>query len=220
MFQKILIVESLDSILLGLVTSLQNHFQAEIDTAKDGDGGMLKIKSQLTQNKAYDLIITSLNYAPQKSHSIKMGENFISAARSILPGIKVMVYSDSIHSFRIHKLFHEHKINAYVGHGPNSMPEVIDAIKMLYKSEVEFISPKILPFNQTAPDVELNDFDIELLRQLAKGKSQPEISDFFMKKGIHASISTIEKHISRLRLQFDAVNTTNLVVLAKDTGII
>jgi two-component system, NarL family, captular synthesis response regulator RcsB len=221
MFKKILIAESLDSILLGLSTSLQKHFEAHADIAKNGDSGLLKIKKAVNDNEDYDLIITSLGYSNTNDSQIKSGEEFIETARHILPGIKVMVYSDDVHPYRIHKLFHYHKINAFVAHGPDSMPEIIDAVKMMATSEVVFLSPKYLPFNQNNLGVDLNDFDVRLLKYLSLGKSQPEISRIFITEGIsHASVSTIEKRINKLRTDLNAVNTINLVVLAKEAGII
>ena len=35
----------------------------------------------------------------------------------------------------------------------------------------------------------------------------------------HASVSTIEKRINRLKLEFEAINTINLIALAKDTPV-
>jgi DNA-binding NarL/FixJ family response regulator len=220
MFKKILITESLDSILIGLSTSLQKHFEAFADIAKNGDNGLLKIKKAINDNEVYDLIITSLDYNNTDS-LIKSGEDLIVAARLLLPGIKVMVYSDEVHPYRIHKLFHTYKINAFVAHGPDSMAEIIDAVKTIAISEVVFFSPKHQPYTHNNSGLDLTDFDVRLLKYLSLGKSQPEISRIFLTEGIsHASVSTIEKRINKLRIDLNAVNTINLVVIAKEAGII
>ncbi|KOS04645.1 hypothetical protein AM493_00260 [Flavobacterium akiainvivens] len=218
MFKHILIVESLDSILLGLTTALQNNFAAQIDTALNGDAGIEKIKKAVHEN-GYDLIITGLDYA--NPETVESGEAFIDAARAVLPGVKAMVYSNDTRPYRIHKLFHNHKVNAFVAHSPDSMPQVIDALKMISKSEVIFVSPRYLPFHENNLGIELSDFDIRLLRHLSAGKSQPEISRIFTDEGIaHASVSTIEKRINKLRYQLDAKNTIHLITIAKEAGVI
>ncbi len=220
MFKKILIIETLDSIVLGIATSLQKNFYSEADTCKNAGSGIHKIKAALKQNIAYDLIITRLDYTHEYGE-INTGETFITAARQLLPNVKIIVYTDNTNSFRIHELFHKHKINAFVAYGPDSMAEVAEAIRTLYTSGSIFISPACLPLSKNLPNLDLNDFDIELLKLLSQGKSQPEISNFLIENGMgHASISTIEKRVNKLKLQFEAINTINLIALAKDTGII
>ena len=69
--------------------------------------------------------------------------------------------------------------------------------------------------------LEIDDFDIRLLTYLAKGLSQDEISLALRKKNITPnSLSTIEKRLNKLKLQFKANNVIHLVAITKDLGLI
>jgi hypothetical protein len=69
--------------------------------------------------------------------------------------------------------------------------------------------------------LEFDDYDAKLLDQLSKGLSQDEISMLFKNNNTNPSgISSIEKRISKLRIQFNANNSTHLVTIVKDLGLI
>ena len=69
--------------------------------------------------------------------------------------------------------------------------------------------------------MEFDGYDVALITQLSKGWSQEEISQYFKTKNITpSSLSSIEKRINKLRIQFSANNTTHLVTIVKDLGLI
>jgi hypothetical protein len=56
---------------------------------------------------------------------------------------------------------------------------------------------------------------------MSNGLSQDEISQLFKKNNISpSSLSTIEKRLNKLRIQFRANNAIHLVAIAKDLGLI
>ena len=70
-------------------------------------------------------------------------------------------------------------------------------------------------------DLEIYDYDIQLLSLLSKGLSQEEISHSLKAREISPnSLSTIEKRLNKLRIQFKANNAIHLVATAKDLGLI
>ena len=70
-------------------------------------------------------------------------------------------------------------------------------------------------------DLEIEDYDISLLDHLSNGLSQEEISTLFQKQHISpASLSSIEKRLNKLRIQFNANNAIHLVAIVKDLGLI
>ena len=63
-------------------------------------------------------------------------------------------------------------------------------------------------------DLEIDDYDIELMQYLAEGLSQDEISSLLKEKKISpSSLSSVEKHLNRLRVQFNASNAIHLVAI-------
>ena len=70
-------------------------------------------------------------------------------------------------------------------------------------------------------ELEIDDYDIQLMSLLAAGKSKQEIkSNFDLNNISPSSISSIEKRQNRLLIQFNARNATHLVGIVKDLGII
>ena len=135
MFKKILIVEALDSISLGLSTSLASHFTAEIAAAKSSEEAILKIKRALQVQKYFNLIICDIAFIDGNDDGQhKSGEEFISIIREISPEIKIMVYSAESKPFRIYTLFHKYKINAFIAKGRESIHEIIEATKQMFNS--------------------------------------------------------------------------------------
>ena len=65
------------------------------------------------------------------------------------------------------------------------------------------------------------DIDILLVEKLSQGYSQDEISSTFKKQKIKpSSLSSIEKRLNKLKVQFKANNAIHLVAKVKDLGLI
>ena len=69
--------------------------------------------------------------------------------------------------------------------------------------------------------LEIEDYDIKLIKFLSKGLSQDEISAHLKTNNISpSSLSSIEKRLNKLRIQFKANNAIHLVAIVKDLGLI
>ena len=69
--------------------------------------------------------------------------------------------------------------------------------------------------------LQIEPYDILLLDYLAKGYTQEQISEALKKNNkVPNSLSTVEKKINRLKVHFNAVNTTHLIAIVKDLGLI
>jgi len=221
MFKKILIVEGLDSISLGLSTSLSSHFTAEICTAKSSEEALIKLKKGIREANNFDLVISDLEFVDAINSGPDSGEEFITAIREISPNVKIMVYSAENKPYRIYTLFHKHKINAFIARGRESIYEIIEATKKIFKSEIIYISPKYVSFIEKKSNNDIEEYDVKLLKHLSLGKTQSEISNLFRDEGMqNSSVSSIEKRINKLRILLKANNTINLIAIAKDLGII
>lgn len=218
---KILIVEDIDSISLGIQKTIQEYVNTEIVHAKYCDDGLLKFKRAVIDNEPFDLIITDLSFkSDYKEGYLKNGDDLIEAVRKLDKEIPIVVYSIEDKTFIIKNLFELLAINAYVLKGRNSTKELKDAIKAILKGE-KFISKELNHVLQNKNLIEIDDYDLLLLHRLASGNSQTEISNEFEKEKISpSSVSAIEKRINKLKIQFQAKNTIQLIVLVKDLGII
>jgi len=222
MFKKILIAEDIDSIGLGLSTILEKFHNAEIVHAKYCDEAILKIRKANLDQVPFDLLITDLSFeADHRPTTLPGGEDLIKAVREHQPGLKIIAYSIEERGYKIRYLLEELDIDAFVWKGRESSGEVIRAIDTIYKSGEKYLSPRFNHILQPASLLEIEEYDIQLIKYLSQGLIVNEICEVFKTEGKSAkSISSIEKRINRLKLYFKARNTTHLISIAKDLGLV
>ena len=222
MFKKILIIEDLDSIALGITAMLEKHILADIRTTKYCDEAYLKVRKAIYEDAPFDLIITDLSFkADHREAKLTGGEQLIKALRKEQPKVKIIVYSVEERPYKIKSLFENDAINAYVVKGRESNNELLEAIAAIHDDYSKYMSPQISHFSKYNILLEIDDHDIDLIRELSKGLTQEEISIQFKKEGKMASgISSIEKRLNKLKIFFKANNAIHLVAIAKDLGLI
>lgn len=220
MFKKVLVVEDIDSINIGLTKTLGEAFDFAIDHAKYCDKASLKVTKALLDKEPIDLLITDLSFKSNgRDGKIKNGEHLIREVRAKQPSLKTIIYSIEDRPFKLKEFITDLKVNGYVLKGRNSSREMVEAIKEVAAGTL-YVSADIMQSIHTSPTLEIDAFDLKLLKELAEGYSQQEISKNFQSNGITpASLSSIEKRINRLKDYFMARNTTHLVALAKDMGL-
>lgn len=221
MFKKILIAEDLDSISLA-VQHVLNELQLNLYLHdKYCEGAYLKVKKALIDNEHFDLLITDLSFKEEGWESkLSSGEELITAVKAIQPNIKVIVYSVEEKEYRIKSLFEKLAINGFVLKGRESLYQLKTAIKTVAEDKT-YISPEVHHVLQNKIGLQIDEFDIHLLKHLSCGIAQEEMESIFKEKGIKpSSKSTIEKRLAKLKILFKANNPVHLVVIAKDLGII
>lgn len=222
MFKKILVVEDIDSINLGVVAMLQEETNAEVFHCKYCDEAWLKIKSAVLNNAPFDLLISDLSFMPDhRETQISSGEELVKTVKEKYPEIKVMVYSVENRFGTIKKLIDDYQINAFISKGRNSISELKSAIKNLSISDNIILSTNIQEVYNNSELVELQEEDISILRYLSEGLSQAEISNTLKRNGsTTSSLSSVEKRVNKLKIYFDAKNTVHLISVSKDLGLI
>jgi DNA-binding NarL/FixJ family response regulator len=221
MFKKILIVEDVDSINLGVRNRLSEKFIFEIRHATYCDEALLSIKKAIFDSQPFDLIITDLSFVQNHHESrIKTGEALINEVKTIQPAIKTLIYSIEDRPFKIREYLNTLHVDGYVLKGSNGSTELVEAINDL-QNNGSYVSPALSYTLNNTRALEIDDYDASLLKALARGLSQQEISILFKKQGKSpASLSSIEKRINRLKDYFMAKNTPHLIAKAKDLGLL
>ncbi len=221
MFVKVLIVDDHDDINNGVLEILSALGIKNIQQSQYCDDAQLKIKRAIFDKQPFDLLITDLSF--KKDHRevrLKNGDDLIAALRIDYPELPIIVYSmiDLLQKVRV--LVSKHNVNAYVCKGRKGSVELSQAIKNVYNNE-QFLSTQVARALSPKTNIEIDDFDIELVKQLSLGQLQNEISDYFKANNISpSSVSSIEKRLNKLRIQFKADNATHLVAKMKDLGLI
>lgn len=221
MFTKVLIAEDMDDINQGVLTALSELEIATIDQAQYCDDADLKAKKALKDNAPYELLITDLSFKKDhRKQKLTSGEELLIKLKSEQPDLKVIVYSVEDKLQRVRRLFNSYDIDAYVCKGRKSLKELIKAIKIVSKDK-KHLSPEVKMALSSKKDMEIDDYDIGLLKLLSKGMNQDEIAEDLKGRSISPnSLSSIEKRLSKLKIYFKANNAVHLIANAKDLGLI
>lgn len=223
MFKKILVVEDYDSINDGIVKALSENTQAEIYSTKYCDDAWLKIQGANKNGAPFDLIISDLSFVEDyRETKLKGGADLIKLVREHNTDIKIIVYSIENRYIEVTDLIDHLKVNAYISKGRNSIKELLSAITYINEEgNLPYLSPDIKEVKNNPSAHILHDEDLLILKYLSEGLSQSDISLKLKEDDLNiSSTSSIEKRISKLRSSFNAKNTTHLISIAKDMGII
>ncbi|MBF4492627.1 response regulator transcription factor [Flavobacterium sp. JLP] len=222
MFKKVLVAEDLDSISIAVVQVLEDLKVPTIHHVKYCDDGLLKVKKALVEKEPYDLLITDLSFkSDHRKTTLTCGDELIEAINEVQPKLKKIVFSIEDKSYRVKTLFNDLGVNAYVSKGRNSMEELRKAIEGTFRNEEKIISSDLsFSFNDKAL-IEIESYDISILKLLAQGYILENISNEFKSSAITPNgTSSIEKRINKLKIYFKANNNVHLIAIAKDFGLV
>ena len=222
MFNKVLVVEDFDVINKGIVSSLKEIGTKEIQYITYCDEAYLKIRNAYQNNIPFDLIISDLSFHNNGlEQKLKSGDEFIAKVKQEFPDLKIIVFSVEDKPFRIQNLYKNCNISGYVWKNRNGLQELKKAINQISKTDDFFISPELKSAIHPKKAIEITDYDIFLINKLSKGLHQEAISEKLKEKNVKPfSISAIEKRLKFLKEHFNANNTTHLVAITKDLGLI
>jgi DNA-binding NarL/FixJ family response regulator len=221
MFEKVLVSDDLGSINKGVISLVDDLGIKDVVQVQYCDDAYLKIKKSILDASRFDLLITDLSFvADYREQRFASGEALICVLKQEYPELKIIVYSVEDRLQKVRKLMQIHQVNAYVCKGRNGLLELKKAIQLVSENEI-YLSPRIEQALSDKTDLEIDDFDIELVKLLSNGLSQDDISQEFKNKQISpSSLSSIEKRLNKLRIQFKANNAIHLVSIVKDMGLI
>jgi len=167
-------------------------------------------------------LVSDLSFkTDHRENKLNSGDELIAAVKKVQPEIKIIVFSIEDKSFRIKSLFNNLSINAFVTKGRNSIPELKKAILEIFNNETNVLSPELSYALREKSLIEIETYDIEILKLLSKGYILDEISSEFKISGIIPNgSSSLEKRINRLKIYFKANNNVHLIAIAKDLGLV
>lgn len=221
MFKKVLIVDDHDVVNEGVLAVLNSKGITDVEKAQYCDEASLKIKRADFDKQPFDLLITDLSFKEDHRESnLLSGEDLVKALRPDHPSLHIIVYSMEDRLQKVRTLINNHNVNAYVCKGRKGASDLKKAIKTIYNKKI-FLSSQVKNALSPKSNLEINDYDIELIKQLSLGLSQGEISNLLEKSNITpSSLSSVEKRLNKLKDQFKANNAIHLVAMVKDLGLI
>lgn len=222
MFNKVLIAEDHGLTGAGLEERLKESSVPDITVVHYCDDALLKIKAALHQERPYELLITDLSFkADHKNCKLTHGEALIAEVKKIQPDLKIMVYSVEHRIAKIKSLYDNLKINGFVGKERQDFKEITKALDTVFKGETYFSSSLKHALRSAEHQLELDDYDILILKLLTKGLKQEEIAQYFQEKKYPASsLRSIQERLGKLKTIFGAKTPIHLVVQAMERGFI
>lgn len=222
MFTKVLIADDIDFNDLGAAHVLNELGVNEVRCTKYCDDAVLKLKRAALDKVPFDLLLSDLSFkSDHQINQLNSGQELIEAAKLLFPELKIIVFSIEDRSHCIKSLFDDFKINGYVLKGRNTMYDLRVAVQKAFLNQPNNMSAELWSIVQENPTSEIDAYDIILLKKLSLGVSQEQMESVLKQEGITPnSKSSIEKHLNKLRIYFQANNAVHLVAIAKDLGII
>jgi len=221
MFSKVIVADDLESINQGVSSVLNALNIKNVSNVQYCDEAYLKIKKAILDNMPYQLLITDLSFKKDdRLAKYTSGDTLIDKLYNEGIDIKIIVYSIEDRLQKVRMFFETYHIDGYVCKGRNGLIELQKAIKQTSLG-AQFISPAVEKALSKTTDLEITDYDIELLKQLSSGQPKAGIRKILKSKNITPnSLSSIEKRQNRLLIKFNANNATHLISIVKDLGVI
>jgi DNA-binding NarL/FixJ family response regulator len=192
-----------------------------VEQAQYCDKALLMFKNALMDEQPFDLVITDLSLKTNGDSTRTInGEALLREVYALQPEVKSIIYSIEDRPFKIQQYLESLKVDAYVLKGRNSRLQMVEAIQAIQEDD-RYLSPELSEKLHQTSDLDIDKYDLLLLKSLSEGYSQQEISKRFKKQAITPhSLSSIEKRVNRLKESLSARNIPNLIALSKDMGLI
>jgi len=219
---KILLVDDHQLIIEGILSCLKNIDGLEIETANSCDEAFSKIKSNL-QTNPFQLVFTDLSFDNQsQNNNLDSGEALIKAIQDEEIPIKVGVITGHSETNRVFNVIHNLNPSAYILKGNCSTDELNFAIQKMLKDEVYYtheIHQKLL--KRALVEIQMDDVAIQILKELPRHAKISNLEGLIKKNdGSLLKVRSIESKLSKLRTDLQANNNTDLVLKAKELGIV
>ena len=219
--RHVLIIEDVDSIIIGLKTVLLEMPYCTAETAKTAIEALTAINTSVEAENPFDLIIADFSFGGIIfGNSPKQEQTFVEKVKKLLPLCKIIVYSAERKPYLINNLLNRRLINGFIAKDRDSLSLFPRVIKHFEAGNQIYLSPKLQPMAERYDTADIEEYDVILLELLASGSTQADISTKLKKQGVTSSVSSIEKRINRLKILLAAQNTIHLIAIAKDDGII
>ncbi|WP_233861726.1 response regulator transcription factor [Tenacibaculum piscium] len=219
---KILLVDDHQLILEGILSCLKNINNLVIETTNCCDEAFSKIKTAI-HNTPFDIVFTDLSFDDTAgSTALDGGEALIKALQKENIDIKTGVITGHSETNRVFNVIHNLNPSAYILKGNCNTDELTFAIKKIVKGEVYYtheIHQKLL--KRALIEIQMDEVAIQILKELPKHAKIINLEGFIKKTdGSLVKIRSIEAKLAKLRGDLQAHNNTDLVLKAKELGVL
>ncbi|ALU73886.1 response regulator [Tenacibaculum finnmarkense] len=219
---KILLVDDHQLILEGILSCLKNIDNLVIETTNCCDDAFSKIKTAI-HSAPFDIVFTDLSFEDTKGSLIlDGGEALIKAIQKENIAIKTGVITGHFETNRVFNVIHNLNPNAYILKGSCTTDELTFAIKKMLKDQVYYTHEIHQKLSKRALiEIQMDEVAIQILKELPKHTKITNLEGVIKKAdGSLVKTRSIEAKLAKLRGDLQAHNNTDLVLKAKELGIL
>lgn len=219
---KILFVDDHQLIIEGIIASLKDVPNLDIYSTNSCDEAYSILKTSLV-DEPFQILFTDLSFSDKNSNvRFDGGEALIAAIKEEEIPLKIGVITGHSETNRVYNVVHNLNPSAYILKEKCSANELTFAIQKMLKDEVYYtheVHQKLL--KRTVIDIQMDEVAIQILKELPKHAKISNLEGFITKSdGSYLKIRSIENKLAKLRIDLQANNNTDLVLKAKELGII
>lgn len=219
---KILIVDDHQLIIEGILSYLKDIDNLEVTTSNCCEDAYYLIKNAANE-KPFQILFTDLSFDNTTLNSvIKSGEDLINKLKQENIAIKTGVITGHSETNRVYNVIRNLNPDAYILKGKCSTSELSFAIQKMLNNEIFYtheIHQKLL--KRTMIEIQMDEVAIQILKELPNHSKISNLEGVIKKPdGTLIKIRTIENKLAKLRVDLNANNNTDLVLKARDLGVL
>ncbi|AUC21616.1 hypothetical protein BTO15_05645 [Polaribacter sejongensis] len=219
---KILIVDDHQLVIQGILCSLKEVGDFDIVTTDNCDDAFQLIKSH-QKTKPFHLLFTDLSFDNATDETnLDGGEELIKAIRNNEFDIKIAVITGHTETNRVYNVISNLNPNAYLLKSKCDATEIGFAVQKMLVNGYYYtheIHQKIMRRNIV--QIQMDDVAIQILKELPKHPKISNLEGIIIKSdSSFLKLRSIETKLCNLRTNLNARNNTDLVLKAKELGII
>lgn len=219
---RILIVDDHQLILKGIICSLKEVGDFDIVTANTCDDALNILKIHQVKNP-FQILFTDLSFSNNTSVTVlENGEALIKEIRNSNIMVKIAVITGHSETNKVFNVIRNLNPDAYLLKSKSDAKELLFAIEKIQENDYYYtheIHQKIM--KRTIIEVKMDDIAIQILKELPKHPKISNLEDVIIKPdGSTIKLRSIESRLAKLRADLDANNNSDLLLKAKELGII
>ena len=219
---RILIVDDHQLVIQGILCSLKEVGDFDVVTRNTCDEAFQLIKMH-QNNNPFQLLFTDLSFDNTTEDSLlDGGEELIKAIQNNGFNIKIAVITGHTETNRVYNVIRNLNPNAYLLKSKCDATEIGFAVQKMLANDFYYtheIHQKIMRRNII--QIQMDDVAIQILKELPNHPKIGNLEGIIKKSdGAFLKLRSIETKLGNLRADLNANNNTDLVLKAKELGII
>lgn len=219
---RILIADDHQLVIQGILCSLKEVGEFDVVTTNNCDDAFQLIKSNQNTNP-FQLLFTDLSFDnATEDTNLDGGEELIKAIRNNDFDIKIAVITGHTETNRVYNVISNLNPNAYLLKSKCDATELGFAVQKMLSNDYYYtheIHQKIMRRNII--QIQMDDVALQILKELPNHPKIANLEGVITKSdGSLIKLRSIETKLASLRTDLNANNNTDLVLKAKELGII